>query len=172
MTEKSKHQKCTHGSMQHGTLSGIHQFLFGLLQVSFLQQEKWKGFSTELTTPVKSIAQYCDYLSAQSKKSRLQHRSPTPIRSLADSLCVKYIKECTRSSYLPCFDELNKTLEEKQPYVFVFLNNFTPDDSQKSYKFLQSLERSGCNFSIVITTHSSGSNTGNIYQVYLESPSH
>ena len=109
--------------MQHDTLSAIHRSLFGLLQIPFLQRAKWNEFGTEVTKLARSLAQYCDYLSAQNKKSRLQHRSPTPVRNLADSLCVKYVKACARDSCLPRFDEFNRALEVKQPYEFMFLNS-------------------------------------------------
>ena len=59
-------------------------------------------------------------LNTQCKKVKLAHQSPTPVRSLADSMCVKYVKAC-RSSCLPRFDALNQCLAEKQPYEHVFL---------------------------------------------------
>ena len=45
LPEKSKHRKCTHGNMQHDTLSVIHQFLFGLLQIPFLQRASGRNLS-------------------------------------------------------------------------------------------------------------------------------
>ena len=43
------------------------------------------------------------------------------------------------------------------------LDPFAPDDPHRRYDYLQSLERSGCKFPIVIVTHSSGNNAGNIH---------
>ena len=106
------------------------------------------------------------YLSAHSKKSRLQHRSPKPIRNFADSLCEIYQRMYMRQSS----SLLWWTLEEKHPYKFVFLNSFTPDASHKRQEFLQSLERSGCNVSTVIMTHFSGNNAGNIQFTWRVSP--
>ena len=45
-------------------------------------------------------------LNTQCKKVKLVHQSPTPVRSPADSMCVKYVKAC-QSSCLPRFDTLN-----------------------------------------------------------------
>jgi hypothetical protein len=148
--------------MQCDILSGIHRSLFSLLQASFWQQKQWKPFHADVVSLAWSIAQYCDYLNVQCKKVKLAHQSPTPVRTLADSMCVKYVKTCS-SSCLPCFDALNQCLAEKQPYEHVFLNSFAPDDSRKRFEFLQSLERSGCQYPIVIVTHFPGNNAGNIY---------
>ena len=148
--------------MQCDILSGIHRSLFSLLQASFWQQKQWKPFHADVVSLAWSIAQYCDYLNVQCKKVKLAHQSPTPVRTLADSMCVKYVKTCS-SSCLPCFDALNQCLAEKQPYEHVFLNSFAPDDSRKRFEFLQSLERSGCQYPIVIVTHSPGNNAGNIH---------
>ena len=83
---------------------------------------------------------------------------------------MKYVKACARDSCLPRFDELNRALEVKQPYEFMFLNSFTPDDSHRRYDFLQSLERTGCKFPIVVMTHSSGNNAGNIHFIWRVPP--
>ena len=95
--EKSKHRKRPFGNMQYDVLSGIHRSLFSILQASFWQQEKWKQFHADVVSLARSIAQYYDYLNSQCKKVKLAHQSPTPVRSLADSMCVKYVKACQSS---------------------------------------------------------------------------
>ena len=102
------------------------------------------------------LVHYCDY-------KMLNHASCAPVRSLADSVCVNYVKSCTKDRCLPHFDELNQHMKEKQPYEHVLLDPFAPDDPRERYDYLQSLERSDCKFSIVIVTHSLGSNAGNIH---------
>ena len=54
-------------------------------------------------------------------------------------------------------------MEKTQPYEHVLLDPFAPDDPRRRYDYLQSLERSGYKFPIVIVTHSSGNNAGNIH---------
>ena len=161
--EKSKHRKRALGNMQHDVLSGLHQSLFRVLQASFWQQtEKWKQFHGDTAALASSLAHYCDYLGDQCKKMKLNHVSTTPVRNLADSICVKFVKPCQRDC-LPRFNELNQHLQTRQTYEHVFLNQFTPDDPRKRYDYLQSLERSGCKFPVVIVTHSSGNNAGNVH---------
>ena len=164
--EKSKHRKRVLGNMQHNVLSEIHQSLFRLLQASFWQREKWRKFRDDVESLASCLAHYCDYLGDQCKKMKLNHVSSTPVRSLADSICVKFVKPCTRDRCLHHFAELNQHMERSQPYEHAFLNQFTPDDPRRRYDYLQSLERSGCKFPIVIVTHSSGNNAGNIHFVW------
>lgn len=85
------------------------------------------------------------------------HQSPTPVRSLADSIRVRYVKAC-HSSCLPRLKVLSQCLAEKELYKHVFLNSFAPDDSRKWFDFLQSLERSGGQFTIVVVAHSRDAN--------------
>ena len=72
----------------------------------------------------------------------------------------------TRDRCLHHFVELNQHMKRSQPYEHAFLNQFTPDDPRRRYDYLQSLERSGWKFPIVIVTHSSGNNAGNIHFVW------
>ncbi len=110
-----------------------------------------------------SLAHYCDYLDAQCKKVKENHTFPTPVRSMPDSTTIKIFKLCTAHRCLVQFNELNKTLDSKEPYECIFLNDYTPNDPRKKYEYLQSLERSGCNHMLVVITHSSGNNVGNLY---------
>ena len=123
--------------------------------------EKWKQLHGDVAALASSLVHYCDYLSDQCKKMKLNHASATPVHNLADSICVKFVKPCPRDC-LPLFDELNQHLERSQMYEHVFLNQFTPHDLRRRYEYLQSLERSGCKFPVVIVTHSAGNNAGNV----------
>ena len=68
---------------------------------------------------------------------KLNPASSTPVHSLADSICVKFVKPCTRDRCLHRFAELNQHMERSQLYKHVFLN---PDDPRRRYDYLQSLE--------------------------------
>ena len=46
---------------------------------------------------------------------------------------------------------------------YVFLNYFTSENPRRRYEYLQNLKRSGCKFLVVIVTHSSGNNAGNVH---------
>ena len=111
-----------------------------------------------------SLAQYADYLERQNKKSKLRHASVGPVRQLSDSITLTYVK-ATTSSLFPLFRELSSTLEAVQPYEHVFLNELCPRDP-RWYEFIQSFERTGVESSVVLCTHSSGNNTGNMHFVW------
>ena len=94
--EKSKHRKRALGNMQHDILSGLHQSLFRLLQAPFWQRDKWKELHNDVAALASSLAHYCDYLRDHCKKMKLNHASHTPVRSLSDSISVKFVKPCPR----------------------------------------------------------------------------
>ncbi len=83
---------------------------------------------------------------------------------MPDSTTIKVFQSCTNDRWQ--FNELNKTLDSKEPYEFIFLNDFTPNDLWKRYKYLKSLDRSGCDYSLVVITHSSGDNVRNLHFVW------
>ena len=58
-----------------------------------------------------SLGHYCDYLKAQCKEVKLNHVFATPVCSLPDSICVKFVKPCTRYQCLIQLNELNRALE-------------------------------------------------------------
>ena len=64
------------------------------------------------------------------------------------------------------FAKLNQALEAKDPHQHLLLNDYAPDDPKKRYEYLQSLERSGVQFPVVILTHSSGNNLGNLHFIW------
>ena len=112
-----------------------------------------------------SLAQYADYLERQNKKTKLRHASVGPVRQLSDSITLTYVK-ATTGSLFPLFRELSSTLEAVQPYEHVFLNELCPGDPRKRYEFIQSLQRTGIESSVVLCTHSSGTNTGNMHFIW------
>ena len=57
-----------------------------------LGREKWKKFRDDVESLASCLAHYCDYLGDQCKKMKLNHASSTPVRSFADSICVKFVK--------------------------------------------------------------------------------
>lgn len=76
-----------------------------------------------------------------------------------------YVK-ATTSSLFPLFRELSSTLEAVQPYEHVFLNELCPGDPRRRYEFIQSLQRTGVESSVVLCTPSLGNNTGNMHFVW------
>ena len=48
----------------------------------------------------------------------------------------------------------------------VVLNDRCPGDPRRRYEFIQSLERTGVESSVVVCIHSSGNNTGNMHFVW------
>ena len=79
--QKSKHRKCVLGNMQHDVLSVIHKSLFRLLRATFWQREKWKKFHDDVASLALSLSHYCDYLSDQCKKMKLNHASSMLVRT-------------------------------------------------------------------------------------------
>ena len=73
------------------------------------------------------------------------------------------MSKATTSTTFPLFREVDATLEGMQEYKYVFLNDLLPDEPRKRYDFLRSLLRTGIQSLIVVCTHSSGNNAGNMH---------
>lgn len=80
------------------------------------------------------------------------------------AISVTYIKPS--SQLFPRFDQLNDTLEMVPHYQPKLLNDYCPDDPRRRYDFLQSLKSTGLQFPILILTHSTGNNVGNMHFVW------
>ena len=165
LPERSKHRKRTIANLSSDTLKSLSRSLFSILQGSYWKCKSWQTFGSEVESLAGSLAQYVDYLERQNKKAKLRHASDVPIRQLSNSITLTYIK-ATTGSLFPSFRELSTTLEAAEPYQHVFLNDLCPGDPRRRYEFIQSLERTGVESSVVVCTHSSGNNTGNMHFVW------
>ena len=83
----------------------------------------------------------------------------------ADSVTLSYHK-ATRLALFPRFLELDSLLENAAEYEHFFLSDYLPGDLRKQYQFLQSLKRDGVRFPMIICTHSSRNNSGNMHFVW------
>ena len=82
-----------------------------------------------------------------------------------DALSIRYIYACTGVS-LGMFNTLIDAGDKKEDFEHLFLNDLTPAQPRARYEYIQSLERSGLPFPVMLLTYSSGNNTGNIHFVW------
>ena len=91
------------------------------------------------------------------------------MRQVSDSMSVKFVKAST--GVLSCntrLEMLSLCLRDKSEYDFVSLSDFLPDASRARYEYIQTHERNGLPYvyPIMLLTHSSGSNIGNLHFVW------
>ena len=94
------------------------------------------------------------------------HARSNPVRQLSDSMSVKYIELCRGVPISPLFG----CLQEREDGEYLALNEFTPDQPQQTYEFIQCLERNGLPVPIMLLTYSSGNNAGNSHFVWKLPP--
>ena len=162
--EMSKHRKRSITNISSDYLKPIVSSLFSILQSSYWKKESWKKFYDDVQALTGSMHQYTDYLDRQSKKVAVRHSSTVPVRTMGDAISVKYIKSTT--IILPILRPLNATVSAMEDYTHFFLNDILDTDSKKRYNFLQCLTDNGLYHPIVMCTHSSGNNKGNLHFVW------
>ena len=137
-----------------------------LLQANYWKKPHWCDFQCDVASLASSAAQYADYLSAQNTKTRRLHQLEVPMRQLSDSLSIFFFKPTTSAAVLPSFKSLNQAVLAMQPYEYTFLNDFCADNPRKRYEYLQSLRRNGIQCPVILLTHSTGNNAGNMHFVW------
>ena len=166
--ELSKHRKRQAGSVCHQTLRSLSSSLFLNLQILFWQHDSWLTLRNSIQSLAVSLADYAEYLSSKNKTMTIIHARATPVWKLSDSISVKYIPAC-ESVVLSRLHSLSQALQQKDDYEHIFLNNSAPDQPRKKYEYIQTLANNGVCSSIVLFTHSSGNNSGNLNFVWKAS---
>jgi len=161
--EMAKHRKRQHTNLSVDVLNSLSSSLFLNLQASFWAALPWQHLKRKMELIASSVSNYAVYLSSQSKKMSEAHHQTTPVRQLSNSLSIKYLKPCRQNTM---FEAISESLTSKGYHECLFLNDFLPSDARKRYGFIQCLEKSGLAYPIILLTHSSGNNLGNLNFVW------
>ena len=96
--------------------------------------------------------------------------SLSPVRQTSDSMSVK--ASTGQCACIVRFDALCSNLQERSDYEFVSLCDYLPETSRERYDYMKALERNGLPYPIMLLTHSSGNNIGNLHIVWKLPISH
>ena len=169
MPEVSKHRKRTISNLSGSTLEMLSSSLYRNLQKPFWSYEKLKSLRKNTEQLARSISSYADYLSSQRKKMKILHSMASPVRHLSDSMSVTFVKASAGVlSYNTRLEKLSSCLREKSEYESVSLCDFLPNVSKPRprYEYIQTLEKNGLPYPIMLLKYSSGNNIGNLHFVW------
>ena len=166
LPEVSKHRKRQASNLSSVVLKSLASTLFQNLEASFWSDLSFRHLQKHTRTLAQSLANYSEYLSSQNKTMKHHHALPLPVRQLSDALSIKYLKPCGDPEPLAKFNDLIAAIDGKEDFEQLFLNDFTPTTAMSRYQFLQSLERNGISSPVVLLTHSSGNNAGNLHFIW------
>ena len=138
----------------------ISRSLFSLLQKSYWKRQPWQNFGSGVFCWHSSSI--CWLPGKAEQEIKAEACFSWLCQAALESITLTYVK-ATTSGLFPLFRELSCTLEAVQPYEHVFLNELCPGDPRRRYEFIQSLQRTGVESSVVLCTPSSGNNTGNMH---------
>ncbi len=65
----------------------------------YWDREQWKESKLPVTELCRSLAGYVEYLQMKNKRSKINHRSPTPIRELGENIGLKFLPKADKNSY-------------------------------------------------------------------------
>lgn len=110
-----------------------------------------------------SIAAYVDYLTKKNKRTRANHRSPTPVRDLGENIRLKFIPSASDGKISELLIPLNDRICEVADYSPVSLIDYVPHEPVKKLRYISLLVSTGLACSCILLVYSPGGNVGNIH---------
>ena len=87
---------------------------------------------------MESLYSYLKQLYKKQKLSATNHRRETPVRSLSDNMQLTHLP--VSQEYHPQLDQLVQDMSFEKEYSCKFINDYTPDDPVKRFRFIQCLK--------------------------------
>ena len=161
LPQMSKHRKRRTANISSDQLNGFVQDLCSILQRTYWDRQQWRELKLPVTELCESIAGYVEYLSMKNKRSKTNHRSPTPVREMGDNLRLKFLpkSDCSIPKQLRPIDAWTR---ENPEYTYLPLMTYTPNDPIKKHRFMTTLESTGLSVPCILLVYSPGSNVGNM----------
>ncbi len=159
--EISKHRKRRTGNISSDHLNGFVQDLCTVLRHDYWDRPNWFEIKPSITELSESLAGYIEYLSMKSKRAKINHRSPTPVRDLGDNLKLKFLP--VSDEVEPMLKPIDDVLSVKPVYAHFSIADFLPSDSVKKHRFIFTLESTGLSFSSILLIYSPGGNICNLH---------
>ena len=162
--ELSKHQKRTISNLDHSILESHVNNLSTALQCTYWDlSNAWLEFKVEVCSLMESLYSYLEQLYKKQKLSATNHRRETPVRSLSDNMQLTLLP--VSQEYHPQLDQLVQDMSFEKEYSCKFINDYTPDDPVKKFRFIQCL-KNGINIPCMLFLYLPGSNIGNQYYLW------
>ena len=97
----------------------------------------------------------------KNKRTKMNHRSSTPVREIGDNLRLKFLpkSDCSIPEQLQPIDAWTR---ENPEYTCLPLMTYTPNDPIKKHRFMTTLESTGLSVPCILLVYSPGSNVGNM----------
>ena len=160
MPHLSKHRKRRTANLSSDQLNGFVQDLCTILQHPYWDREQWKELKSSVTELCESLAGYVEYLQMKNKRSKINHRSPTPVRELGENIRLKFLPKA--DTIQEQLQPINSLIHEKPSYTCLPLMDYTPNDPIKKHRFMATLESTGLSVSCILLVYQPGSNIGNM----------
>ena len=132
-----------------------------ILNENYWDREHWIDIKQHFVDLSSSLASYSDYLINKNKKTKGNHRSPTPIRELSEHLHLKFLP--TSSTSLPAsLQSINDLVTNLTIYTYAQINDHLPSDSLKKHRVTNLLTSTRLSCPSMLLTYSAGGSIGNL----------
>jgi hypothetical protein len=166
----SKHRKRQTMNISSQQLQDYSLKLSTLLLKPYWERPPWPLLKSHFCDLMQSLSSYAEYLCRKNKYMKSNHRSPTPIRDVADNIHLKFLEPCDDAySLMPPVKVLNDILFEKEEYVCTSINHLIPSDPVAKHRFINMLQSSGLSFPAMLLVYAPGSNVGNLHFMWKTS---
>ena len=162
--ELSKHRKRTISNLDHSLLELHVNNLSTSLQCTYWDSsDVWTEFKTEVCGLMEALYGYYEHLQVKRNSSLRNHRREMPLRSISENMNI-YVLPVT-SKYSSQLEALTQDIRHEMDYSFLCVNNYTPDEPVKRFRYIENL-KCGLNIPCILLCYSPGSNIGNQYYLW------
>ena len=140
--ELSKHRKRHTTNISADQLRDYALDISEILLENYWERDNWRNIKPHFVELLSSLTCYSDHLVEKNKRSKENHRNPTPVRELSEYLTLK-ILEASKSpvpSSLKAIDELVSGLSV---YTHTSIDHLLPSESLRKNRLVNSLIESG-----------------------------
>lgn len=159
--EQSKHRKRRTGNISADQLRGFALDLSQLLLECYWERETWKDLKPHFVDLFSSLSCYSDYLIDKNKRSKENHKSPTPVRELSDHFSTQVLEKSESvPSSLRAIDVL---VSSQTVYEHTSIDHLLPSESLKKHRLINLLTESGLSCPAMLLMYAPGGSIANLH---------
>uniref|UniRef100_A0A1X7TME8 Uncharacterized protein n=1 Tax=Amphimedon queenslandica TaxID=400682 RepID=A0A1X7TME8_AMPQE len=159
--EQSKHRKRRTGNICADQLRGFALDLSQLLLECYWERETWKDLKPHFVDLFSSLSCYSEYLIDKNKRSKENHKSPTPVRELSDHFSTQVLEES--ESVPSSLSAIDKLVSSQSVYAHTSIDHLLPSESLKKHRLINLLTESGLSCRAMLLMYAPGGSIANLH---------
>ena len=159
--ELSKHRKRRTVNISSDQLREFALDLSHILLECYWERDHWRDIKENFIALFSSLISYSEYLTEKNKKTKENHRSPTPVCELAEHLTLKFIEQSEGAS--PSLLAVEELVLSLPMYSHASIDHLLPSDSLKKHRIVNFLIEHGLSCPSMLLIYSPGGSIANLH---------